>query len=74
MKKEQQQKHQETKAIQYAVRMTDSLNNSILRLCKDTNTKSGEVYYLITAESCDPDKDPINTDPRVINEGAPSLL
>jgi hypothetical protein len=41
---------------------------------KDTNTKSGEVYYLITAESCDPDKDPINTDPRVINEGAPSLL
>ena len=35
----------------------------------DLNNSSGDVYYRITAESCDPDKGPINSDPRVINEG-----
>ena len=45
MKKQQQQQHQETKAIQYAVRITDSLNNSILKLCKDTNTKRSEFIH-----------------------------
>lgn len=35
----------------------------------DLNNHSGVAYYLITAESCDPDKEPINSDPRFINEG-----
>jgi len=35
----------------------------------DLNNYSGVAYYLITAESCDPDKNPINSDPRFINEG-----
>lgn len=34
--------HQETKGIQYAVRLTESLNNSILRLCKDSKVKRSQ--------------------------------
>ena len=34
----------------------------------DQNDHSGDAYYLITADSCG-DKDPINSDPRIINEG-----
>ena len=39
----------------------------------DANHFSGVVYYQVTAESCDSSKDPINTDPRVINEGGSNM-
>ncbi len=35
----------------------------------DKNNNSGVAYYLITAESCNPARGPVDSDPRVINEG-----
>jgi mRNA-degrading endonuclease RelE of RelBE toxin-antitoxin system len=42
MRRQQEKAHKEKKQFQYAIRITDSVHNSILRLCKDTNTKRSE--------------------------------
>ena len=40
-----QQTHKETKQKQYAVRLTHSLNNSILKLCKDSKVKRSDFIH-----------------------------